>query len=251
MSDATPSLAGVVALITGAGMRLGKAMAQALAARGADVVVHYHRSAEGANQTLSAVEALGRRAWPVQADLGKSDQAEGLFSRAIAAAGAPVDILINSASFFESSRITTVSIEDILANLQVHAFAPLLLSRALAAQGRPGRIINLLDTRIVDYDREHAAYHLSKRMLFTLTRMLALELAPQVSVNAIAPGAILPAAGATPEQFEQLAQAAPLARVGSPDDIIKAILFLLDSPFITGQVIFVDGGRHMRGNVYG
>lgn len=251
MSDTSKSLSGAVALITGSGVRLGSAMAQALAGQGADVVIHYHRSADEAARTIQAVQAAGQRAWAVQADLAQPQQAEALIGLAVQAAGAPVDILINSASFFQVSRITTVTVEDILANIQVHAVAPLLLSRALAAQARAGRIVNMLDTRIVDYDREHAAYHLSKRMLFTLTRMLALELAPQVAVNAVAPGAILPAAGATREQFEQLAQAAPLARVGGPEDIVKAILFLLDSPFITGQVIFVDGGRHMRGNVYG
>jgi pteridine reductase len=251
MSDTPQFLAGSVALITGAGQRLGRATAESLAAHGADVVIHYFRSADAAVAAVAAIEKLGRRGWMVRADLDQPDQAQTVVSQASQACGRAIDILVNSASYFESNRITEVTPEDIQANIRVHALAPLLLSRGLAAQGAGGRIINMLDTRIVDYDRDHAAYHLSKRMLFTLTRMLAVELAPRITVNAVAPGAILPAPGASREQFEQLAQAAPLGRVGEPQDVIKAILFLLDSPFITGQVIFVDGGRHMRGNMYG
>ncbi|HNR34300.1 MAG TPA: SDR family oxidoreductase, partial [Candidatus Hydrogenedentes bacterium] len=135
--------------------------------------------------------------------------------------------------------------------VNLNALAPFLLGRCLAAQKRPGGIVNLLDARIADYDREHASYHLSKRLLFTLTRMMAVEFAPCVRVNGIAPGLILPPEGKDESYLAQLAATNPLNRYGSPDDVAEAVLYLLRSDFVTGQVIFVDGGRHMRGGMYG
>ncbi len=244
------ALAGKVALITGAAKRLGRATALALAAKGADVVLHYNHSADAAAALAEEIQRGGRQAWTLRCDLGEAPQTEDLMGHAIRAAGA-VDILINNASIFPTGRVTEASVEDILANVQVHAVGPLLLSRALAAQGRGGHIINFLDARIADYDREHAAYHLSKRMLFTLTRMLALELAPDVLVNAVAPGLILPPPGEEEGFLDRMAHTNPMNRHGSPADVAEAVLFLLTSRFITGQVIFVDGGRHMKGRVYG
>jgi len=134
--------------------------------------------------------------------------------------------------------------------VQVHALAPLTLSRALAKQGRDGHIINMLDSRVTDYDRDHAAYHLSKRMLLTLTRMLAMELAPRIAVNGVAPGLILPPAGKDESYLRDLAHTNPMNRHGGVGDITDAVLYLLTSRFVTGQVMFVDGGRHMRGPLY-
>jgi len=169
--------------------------------------------------------------------------------RAVELAG-PVDILVNNASIFPADTITQVDPREIHSNMQIHAITPLLLSRALAAQGREGHIVNMLDARIVDYDRRHAAYHLSKRTLFTLTRMLALELAPRVVVNAVAPGLILPPTGEDESYLEKMARTNPMHKHGCPQDVAEAVLFLLKSDFITGQVIFVDGGRHIRGCTY-
>jgi pteridine reductase len=250
MTDTGLPLAGKAALVTGAAKRLGRAVALALAEQGADVAVHYGGSSADAAATAEDIRRFGRRAWTLQADLAQADQAEGLMPRAIQAAGR-VDILINSASIFPPGRIGQVSVADMLTNIQVHAIAPLLLCRALAAQGVACHVINFLDSRMTDYDADHAAYHVSKRMLLTLTKMLALELAPAVAINAVAPGAILPAAGQDDAAFQRLADANPLKRVGNPGEIVRAVLFLLTSNFITGQVIFVDGGRHMKGCVYG
>jgi len=127
----------------------------------------------------------------------------------------------------------------------------LQLSRALAAQGRSGQVLNLLDCRILSYDAEHAAYHLSKRMLFSLTRMLALELAPRLRVNAVAPGLILPPPGRDEAYLQALARTNPLQRHGGAGDVVRAALFLMQSGFVTGQVIYVDGGHHMTGRTYG
>ena len=251
MSDKTSPLAGQVALVTGAAQRLGRAIAEALGAEGVRVAVHYGSSASEAEEVVNALRGRGTNAWAVQADLAEAEAAEELVQRAADLAGAPVDILVNSASIFAPSRLLQFPAEELAANLQINALAPLQLSRALAAQGRPGQIVNLLDCRIVEYDAEHAAYHLSKRMLFSLTRMLALELAPCIRVNAVAPGLILPPPGQDEAYLQGLAHTVPLNRHGGPADIVRSVLFLLHSEFVTGQVIYVDGGRHMLGRMYG
>ena len=243
--------AGSVALVTGAGRNLGRAVALALGASGTAVAAHYHASADGAAEVVEAILAAGGEAWSLRADLSDTDQAQGLVDRAAEACGRPVNILVNSASAYEPSRVLEFEAEELAANVRLNAMAPLLLCRALAAQGRPGCIINLLDARMGDYDREHAAYHLSKRLLYDLTRMLALELAPGIRVNGVAPGLIAPQDGTGREAAQALAHTNPLRRTGSPEEVAEATLFLIRSGFITGQTIYVDGGRNLRGSVYG
>ncbi len=242
--------AGKSALVTGAAKRIGRATALALAAEGVNVVIHYRGSQDEAEDAAMEARGMGAKAWTIQADLREPAEAENLLPRAVEAAG-PVQILINSASIFAESRITNFALEDLMDNVQVNAMAPLLVARAFAAQGCEGAIVNFLDTRLTEYDADHAAYHLSKRMLFTLTRMMALEFAPNVRVNAVAPGLILPPPGRDRSYLEGLAHTNPLHRVGTLEGITDAVLFLLRSEFVTGQVIFVDGGYHMKGYVYG
>jgi len=243
-------LDGKIALVTGAARRLGRGVALALARAGADVLVHYRDSSDDAAETARQVALAGRHAWTIPADLADGDQADSLLPRAIAQAG-PVDILVNNASVFPSNTVLDFSRDDLLDTVGVNATAPLMLSRAFAAQGRPGEIVNLLDCRIVDYDHSHAAYQLSKRMLFSITRMLALELAPDIRVNAVAPGLILPPAGADDDYLAARAHTNPLGRVGRVENVQDAVLFLLQCDFVTGQVLYVDGGRHMKGCFYG
>lgn len=250
MDSNHPSLIGKTALITGAARRLGRAIALALARAGADVVVHYHAHGNQAKAVADEIAALDRRAWTMDADLGDAVQTEALMERAIGMVG-QVDILINNASIFPADTVMDMSPEALMRSVAIHAAGPLILSRRLAKQGRSGHIINLLDSRVEDYDRQHASYHLGKRMLLTLTRMLALELAPRIAVNAVAPGLILPPEGQDLSYLQKLAESNPLKRYGDPKDITDAVLFLLRSEFITGQVIFVDGGRHLKGKVYG
>jgi pteridine reductase len=239
-----------VALVTGAAKRLGRATARALAAAGAGVVVHYRNSSEEADDLAQELTTAGGRAWTVQADLATPDDAAALFQRGVDAAGR-IDFVVNNASIFHESNVLEFKPEDLESNLQIHASAPLTLARAQAAAGQPGAIVNFLDTRVFDYDRKHAAYHLSKRMLFTLTRMLANELAPSIRVNAVAPGLVLPPEGKDQAYLDSLAHTNPMNTHGSAEDIAEAVVFLLRSDFITGQVIFVDGGRHMAGHMYG
>jgi hypothetical protein len=142
--------------------------------------------------------------------------------------------------------------QSLLASVQLHAMAPLVLARAFAAQRIPaGDIVNFLDSRMEDYDRRHVSYNLGKRMLWAITRMLALELAPAIKVNAVAPGLILPPEGRDEQYLAGLASTNPLNRVGSVEGVAAAVRLLVESDFITGQVIYVDGGRHIRGCVYG
>ena len=243
-------LAGRTALVTGGAKRLGRALCCALAEAGANVVVHYGTSQDEAEAVRAELAGLGVSAWTLSADLAKPDEAEDLLAAACEQAG-PIDILINNASVFPEATLADCTAEEIAACMNVNAYAPLAISRRFSEQGRDGAIVNLLDCRIADYDAAHVPYHLSKRALFALTRMMALEFAPQVRVNGIAPGLILPPAGKDEAYLAELASTNPLNRYGGPDDIVSAALFLLESPFITGQVIYVDGGRHMIGNVYG
>ena len=237
------------ALVTGGGRRLGKAIALALARAGLDVVVHCNRSAKDARKTASEIRALGRRAWVLEADLSDPVQAQALFALARRAAGR-IDVLVNSASVFKESRLSSFTPEELSEAVALNAMAPLLLTRAFARQKSAGCVVNLLDCRIADYDAKHAAYHLSKRMLFTITRMSAIEFAPRVRVNAVAPGLILPPEGESGAYLERLKHTNPLGTHGSAQDVAEAVLFLVQSPFVTGQVLYVDGGRHMKRTIY-
>lgn len=249
MAD-SDSLAGKTALITGAAKRLGRTIALALAQQGVHVVVHFRSSASEAQDTAQALRGCGVRAWTVSADLSDSSAASQLVTRAVDQAG-PIDFLINNASIFPSDDLLGFSPDAFHSNMEVNALVPLMAARAFAAQDRQGVIVNLLDSRVTDYDRGHVSYHLSKRTLLAITKMLALELAPQIRVNAVAPGLILPPEGQDEQYLEALASTNPLKRHGEAEDIADAVLFLLRGTFITGQVIFVDGGRHLRGSVYG
>ncbi len=238
-----------IALVTGAAKRLGRAIALGLARAGADVAIHYHLSAENAGTLAEEIRALGRRAWLFPADLSGDEAAIHLAGSVHEIAG-PIDILINNASLYPEDRLNDLSETALLQNVRVNAWAPFALARAMAAQGRPGNVVNFLDTRMRDYDARHVAYHLSKRMLFSMTRMMALEFAPRVRVNAIAPGLVLPPPGKTESYLSELAPTNPLNTHGDADDVVRAVRFLIESPFITGQVIYVDGGRHMLGGLY-
>lgn len=243
-------LEGKTALITGASKRIGRAVALAIARHGVNTVLHYRSSDQEAEALARELRSLGVDAWRLQADLAQPNEAEALFARAVDEAGR-LDYLVNCAGVFPRGRLMDFAPEDLYGNLEVNAIAPLLLARGFAVQGREGAIVNFLDTRIVAYDREHVPYHLSKRMLFALTRMMAIEFAPDIRVNAVAPGLILPPEGEDETYLQRLAKTNPLNRYGALEGVAETVVFLLRSTFITGQVVFVDGGRHLTENVYG
>ena len=243
-------LQGKTALVTGAAKRLGRATALALGAEGVNVVVHYGESAQEGADTCAQLRGLGVKAWAVQADLARPKAPETLIARVLKEAGS-LDILVNSASIFPPSALAEMTFEQVVETLRVNAWAPFALGRDFARRVGRGKIVNLLDARIVGYDWAHAAYYLSKQMLAVLTRMMALEFAPHVTVNAVAPGLILPPPGEDESYLDRLSDTVPLKRHGEAEDVTEAIVYLLKSDFVTGQVLFVDGGRHLRGLGHG
>lgn len=243
------SVEGKTALITGGARRLGEALALFLSEQDMRVIVHYYSSEEEGKSLVERIRASGREAWGIQANLNDQKETTALFSEAIKTAG-PVDLLINNASIYEKSSLTGFTVEELHAQVGINAFAPLLLGRAFAAQKREGVIINLLDAKMHEYEKEYVTYNLSKRLLLALTRMMAVEFAPLVRVNAVAPGLILPPAGEDENYLKKLASSNPLRAYGDPRDICDATLFLARSVFMTGQVIYVDGGRHLSESAF-
>lgn len=236
---------GKTALVTGGAKRLGSAISLGLAKSGCNVVIHYSASSEEAQALCKDIEKLGVKAWAVDADFSDADGAKGLVRRAVQRAGR-LDFLINNASVFPSDTMENVTFDSAVSCFKINAWAPFLLCREFAEEIGRGKIINLLDTRIVGYDWAHVAYIWSKHSLSIMTRMCAVEFAPGITVNAVAPGLILPPEGKDESYLDRLKDTVPLKRYGNPDEIVRAVQFLLESDFITGQVIYVDGGRHIR-----
>ncbi len=208
-------------------------------------MVHYARSAAAAAELVVELEALGVRAHSLQADLAVPEEAEGLVARARERAGG-LDALVNNASVFEAETLDAAALERLVRDIRVNVWAPFVLTRALARQSGRGKVVNLLDARLAGLDLAHAGYFLSKHLLAVVTRMSAVAFAPRLAVNAVAPGLILPPPGEDEAYLARLARRLPLARHGGPDDVARAVAFLLESEFITGQVVFVDGGQHLR-----
>lgn len=245
------SLYGKTALITGSARRIGRACAVQLASEGADILIHYNSSRNEAEELVRSIRMNGRNAWAIQQDLSEKNSGTLLMEKALKITDA-VDILINSASIFPRGSWKDTEIEDFLENYQINALSPFILSREFARQKDRGEcIINFLDTRIVDNNSSHLAYHLSKRALFTLTRILSSELAPKTRVNAIAPGLIIPPPGETEEYLNKKIDSNPLKKIGTVEQLTESMSFLINNSFITGQVLFVDGGRHLKGSFYG
>jgi NAD(P)-dependent dehydrogenase (short-subunit alcohol dehydrogenase family) len=243
-------LDGRVALITGA-KRIGAVVAEELAKRGVDVALSYNRSKTEAEQTSARLKALGRRALSIQADLSRSTDCAKLVERVAAELGR-LDILINMASIYEGKPFAELSEQDWDRYLAVELKAAFLCSRAALPHLRrtQGRIINFSDWLPVSGRPRYPGfllYYVGKAGVKALTEAMALELAPdRILVNAIAPGPILAPPETTPEQHKGVADATPLGRWGGELEIVKAILTLLDSDFMTGETIRVDGGRHLK-----
>jgi hypothetical protein len=239
------SLNGKTALITGAAKRIGREIALTLADRGVNIAIHYRSSADEASALLDDLKSKGVKAWAVAADFEKPEERDSLIDHALAVAGS-LDILVNSASTFPADTLADVTFASVVTNMEVNAWTPFSLCRDFKEKVGKGKIINMLDSRIHGEDWSHVGYILSKHVLATLTRMIALDYAPDITVNAIAPGLILPPPGKPQEYIENLAGTLPLQKHGDPKDVSQAVAFLLESDFITGQIIYVDGGRHVR-----
>lgn len=238
-------LRGQVALVTGGAKRLGRAIALALAAEGVHVAIHYHASAGDAEALSAEIAALGVQAWTLPAAFDRPEEYETLIARTLDAAG-DLHLLVNNAGIFPRETMADVTLASLCTNLEINAWAPYVLTRAFAKRPGRGKVLNLLDTRLSGYDWQHVGYIWSKHMLAVMTRMAAFQYAPDVTVNAVAPGLILPPPGMDDSYLQALVGTVPLGRHGSAADIAEAALFLLKSTFITGETLHVDGGRHLR-----
>ena len=236
------------ALITGAGNRIGAAIALELAAAGHAIAVHFNRNRKGAEKVRDRIIAAGGRAIAVQADLSEPGQRNGLVSEAARELG-PLGILINNASIYQPDSATTISEELWDRHFDIHARAPMFLIRDFAGQlpkNARGHVINMIDERVLRTDPSYFSYNLSKSVLWTATRTLAQSLAPDIRVNAIGPGPTLPHERQTRAQFEKSIARLPLQTSSTPGQIADAIMFLLATPSITGQMLALDGGEHLE-----
>jgi len=230
-------------LITGAARRLGRVFALACARAGANVVIHHGHSDTEAETLRTEINGLDHQAWVFQADLSDSSQAQGLIP--LINHSTPIHLLINSAAIFESPTFDSTSIEDWEKHIAINLTAPFLLSQSFARQAEQGaRIVNILDWRALRPGADHFPYTVSKSALAAMTKSMAVALAPRITVNALAFGAILPPADGN--KNPDIIKNVPLKRWAEIDEVEQALLFLLTSPaYITGEIIHVDGGRHL------
>ncbi len=240
------------AIVTGAAIRLGKAIALALAEDGFQVGVHYGSSEEAAHETISEIERLGVTAIPLHADLTSPvAAAESIFHRATSEFGR-VDLLVNCAAIFESGGLLATSADLWDRHFDINLKAPAFLSREFARQfsnrdssDTCGQIIHLVDRRVFRADLTHFAYNLTKAALAEMTKILAQELAPGIRVNAIAPGAILPPPDESEDYLKKVSNGIPLKRSGGPEDVVQAVRYLVEAEFVTGEILTVTGGEHL------
>lgn len=236
-------LRGLTAIVTGAAKRIGREVALELGSEGVNVVIHYSGSEDDAKSLKAELDAKGVKAWTLQADFSKGGY-DGFIERALGLAG-KVDILVNNASIFPRNTLDEITFEGLVANIQINAWAPFVLSRDFAGLIKKGKIINMLDSRLSGYDWTHVEYILSKHVFAELTKMTAVQYAPDITVNGVNPGLILPPPGKDQSYLEKLNSTVPLKKHGNTQEIAAAILYLLKTEFLTGEVINVDGGRHI------
>lgn len=235
------------ALVTGAGRRVGRAIALRLADAGWDVAVHYGRSRDEAEATAAAVRVRRVQAVTLGADLAVEEQVESLIDRASEAIG-PIGLLVNNASVFEPDRLETMTRASWDSHMATNLRAPVVLMQRFAARlpaDSDGVIVNILDQRVLNPNEEFLSYTLTKVALLGLTRTLALDLAPRIRVSAVGPGPSLPNTRQEPGAFEAQASSLPLRRAVAPEEIADAVAYLADARSITGQMIAVDGGQHL------
>ncbi len=237
---------GKVALVTGGARRLGRAFVLALAEAGMDVIVHYGRAAEAAEDTVRAAERYGVRAAAVGADLRDAGEAQSLIDRASKLLGTP-QVLVNSAAIFEPGTVRDTDIGNWERHMALNLRAPFLLTQAFARKvdGSPGKVVNISDWRAAYPGQKYLAYTLSKSALLTFTLMAARELAPGIQVNALALGAVLPPPGKDESYLKRLVGRIPAGRPAEIREVTDALLFLLRNDYVTGETIFVDGGAHL------
>lgn len=241
-------LKGKNALVTGSGIRLGRAIALALGEAGCNLALHYNTSVESVIQVKSELEKMGRKAQVFQQDLEDVSHVQDLMTRVCSEFG-HIDILINNAGIYPAGSGKAATPEKINRVFNVNLFSPWLLISAFANQlprEVQGKVINISDAKVFRNGTDHFSYRVTKQAINTITAMFALELAPNITVNAIAPGTMLPLQGYEHVDLQVVAdRQIPLKRIGSPEIIAQNVLHILRQDFMTGQVIRVDGGEFL------
>lgn len=234
------------ALVTGGAVRVGRSISLALGRAGYAVAVHHHSSDAAAVETADRLRDMGRRVLSLEADLGDPDQLTSLFDR-LGAAWGGIELLVNNAAIFPRGRPEEVDVESWDRVFAINARAPFLCARAAARLmgDGGGSIVNIADVAAFEAWPGHVPYAASKAALVSLTRGLALAWAPRVRVNAVAPGAVLLPEGTTDGERRAAAERAALGRVGNPEDVASAVVFLAGAGYVTGEVLRVDGGEHL------
>ena len=244
-------------LVTGAGKRLGRAMALYLAQRGFDVAVHYSSSAEAAQGVVAEIEAMGRRAVALRADLTIEAEVQALLPAAAGALGGAITCLVNNASIFDHDNVRTASRASWDRHMESNLRAPFVLTQAMAAQGltatadennepvAAGLILNMIDMRVRKLTPEFTTYTIAKMGLWAMTRTTAQALSPDIRVNAVGPGPTLKGGRQSAEHFAAQRAATISGRGANPADITAALGYFLDAPAVTGQLLCVDGGQHL------
>jgi pteridine reductase len=236
------------ALVTGGAVRIGRAICEALAARGCGVAIHCDRSAAEAETLRAQLRAAGGSAWVVQGHLQSEQDCESLMDRAWTLSGG-LSILVNNASVFHRDALAAAGEKELREELQINALVPILLTRAFARRVGSGgtlrgKVVNLLDRRVARPEAGCIPYLLAKKMLADFTQAAALELAPAIAVNGVAPGAILPPPDAG-SGVPVPAGPSPLRRQCTSAEVAEAVVFLLENDAVTGQILYVDGGQHL------
>ncbi len=233
-----------VALVTGGAVRIGRAIGLALAEAGYDLVISFHSSDSKAEEVRVLVEAMGRRCVTVRADLARPSSAEVL-TDAVRQTFGRLDLVVNSAASFRAVPLLEIDAEEWDMVMALNTRAPHLVVRAAAdlLRASRGAVVNLADLSAFQAWTEYPHHAVSKAALVHLTKIQARALAPEVRVNAIAPGAVLPPDDWGSERWDALAARAPLGRVGTPNDVVQAVLYLAEAEFVTGQILAIDGGR--------
>jgi NAD(P)-dependent dehydrogenase (short-subunit alcohol dehydrogenase family) len=240
-----------LAVVTAGAKRLGRALSIRLAELGYDIAVHHNSSVKEAEETAAHIRSLGRRSETFHADFTKQAEVRALIPGIVERLGPP-SVLINNASVFIANTLESTSEEHFDLDFAVHVKAPLFLIKDFVSAGGPPaignttrHIINIVDTAITRTSSDYFSYLLSKKALYELSRMAARDLAPDIRVNAIAPGIIIPPAGIEEEKYKRLAGGNLLKRIAGPDDILIALEYLLRNQQVTGDCLFVDGGDHV------
>ena len=236
-------LNGKTILITGAARRVGRLLALACGRAGADVILHHGHSHTEVVDVQKELASFGRRSWILPSDLANADEVSRLISEANELS--PLYGLVNSAAIFKNLSLQNTRLDDWNRHLAINLTAPFLLSQAFAKQTSHGRIVNILDWRALRPGADHFPYTVSKAALAAMTKSLAVALAPNITVNGLALGALLTPAD-TPSASEKIIENVPAKRWSEANEVEDALIFLLSGPaYITGEIIHVDGGRHL------